>query len=332
MIFCKKSYTLLLFLSAVFINSCSDDSQLLISEVSFELDELSLNTSDNQVVTLSIQIVPPAPADSEIRLRKLNSIDECAYQIEPHPNDRIISIPVQQGNDKVSMNLQVFPEELTNPITTFYFEIFYLGSGLNADLIEGRFASVEVISEIEAVKSDTVTLPYFESLACVDFNFLPDRWEEYVVQQNDENSTNWLCSSAGLEANAFVPESSDNSNSETWLISPTLDLRNVNNAIFRFEVDRRFSPTPEFQGSPFDLMISTNYDRTNFEAANWQRFDPGFEAIEANNPDEDGFTSSTELSLSPFNNQLVTIAFVYRAGAPGSFDATILRIGNFDAR
>ena len=78
-------------------------------------------------------------------------------------------------------------------------------------------------------------------------------------------------------------------------------------------------------------MISTDYTGLNFQDATWTRHQPGYDAMTANNPGADDFTNTGSLDLSQYAGEVISVGFIYRAGAPGSFDATILRVGNFMA-
>jgi hypothetical protein len=168
-------------------------------------------------------------------------------------------------------------------------------------------------------------------MGCNSGVFPPKGWEEIVIEQNNEQSARWSCISTpdlGIGINAFVSGSNDTQSSEVWFLSPRIDLSALNTPILRFDSDRRFVPDdPDLEA--YDVLISTDYNGQNFQSANWSRFQPGYEAITANDPDTDGFSSSGALDLSAFSGEQVVFAFVYRSGAPGSFDATILRISNF---
>jgi hypothetical protein len=48
----------------------------------------------------------------------------------------------------------------------------------------------------------------------------------------------------------------------------------------------------------------------------------------ANDAGTDDMGNTGDLDLSAYAGEIMAFAFIYRAGAAGSFDATILRVGN----
>lgn len=175
-------------------------------------------------------------------------------------------------------------------------------------------------------------LPYevnFQAASCG--SGLPSGWTQQVVEQNGANSANWRCITTPVgqvvEANAFVASSTDDKNAEVWLVSPRLDLTSTTAPKLEFKVDRRFPGLGDLPKSLYDILIATNYDGTNFSTADWARFQAGFDAMTANNPEADDLTDTGALDLTAYAGKTITIGFVYRAGPPSSFNATVLRIG-----
>jgi hypothetical protein len=135
----------------------------------------------------------------------------------------------------------------------------------------------------------------------------------------------------GIQVNCFVPGSEDQTASEVWMVSPKLNLIDATSPKLSFDVDRRFPGTGEFPEDLYDIMIATDYTGLNFDDANWERFEAGFNAMTANDPGADDMGNTGDLDLSAYAGEVISVGFVYRAGGPGTFDATILRIGNFSA-
>ncbi len=89
---------------------------------------------------------------------------------------------------------------------------------------------------------------------------------------------------------------------ESWLVSPKIDLSNVSTAVLRFEQAVAFAPA---EGS-FFVMVSTDY-AGNVTTANWTELD-----ISAwPEPNSSWVFENTTANLSSYVGQNVTIAFKY---------------------
>lgn len=317
----------LLAVSVLTFTGCDDDEET-ISTVNFEAGIYNLTTSDLNPIEVELAINPAASSDSEIEVDLTGADAGVAFTTNPATMGTTVTIPVKAGDNSVSFTFTPIEAGIEGSLTV-NLALGNVGSGLTTGL------TTESIITVVDVGQD---LPLTEDFAgCQEDpqQSIPDGWTEAVIQQNAEGSTTWICINedffgfSGIEANAFVPGSEDNTSSEVWIITPRLNLTGTANPVLNFDVDRRFPPTGDFPDpdGPYDVLISTDYT-VSVENATWERFEPGFTAMEANDPGEDGLTNTGDLDLSAFNGEVVAIAFVYRAGAPASFDATILRIAN----
>ena len=102
-----------------------------------------------------------------------------------------------------------------------------------------------------------------------------------------------------MKASAFV--SGQNYASESWLISPAIDLSGVSSATLQFEQAVNYaSPT-----GALSVMISTNYNG-NIATASWTEL-----ALNAWPSGNNWTFISSTADLSSFVGQIVTIAFKY---------------------
>ncbi len=313
---------------SLFLWGCDQETaEVSQSQVAFSQDTLRISSDSLYVAKIDLVISPPAPVSSSITLRS-TAVNDNFFQTNPPLRFAELMLPVAQNDPQASFSFEPLADNLGSENASVEFEIVAVGEGLITEPLEGRFLVVELLNNIQT----NFTAPYQENFGvCIFDDFPPAGWEEKVIAQNNEFSARWGCITRpkiGIGINAFVPNSSDNSGSEAWILSPVIDLDTLTRPVLRFAVDRRFSPNdPNLEA--YDLLISTDYDGDNFGSATWERFADGYAAMQADDPEADGFSESGDLDLSAYAGQSVAFAFVYRAGAPGTTDATILRIANF---
>lgn len=317
--------------SSFFLISCEENtSQLEQSQVAFDQDTLKIFTDSLYNPEINILIDPPAAMQSTITLQVESQRDNF-FSTDPPIRFGNLTLPVAVNDAMISFQFNPITDNLGGEDANVEFEIIALGQGLNAQPLEGRFFTIQIVTN----KAPNFMAPYQEDFtACLTGSFPPEGWKEVEIAQNNENSAHWGCIASpqsGVAINAFVTGSSDDSNSEVWLVSPIINLINLSKPTLRFSVDRRFSPSdPGLE--PYDFLISIDYEGENFASATWERFFAACAAIEANDPDTDGFSDSGALDLSAYAGESLTFAFVYRAGAPGTSNATIMRIANFSVQ
>lgn len=327
-----KNWHFLLFgilaVSALTFAGCDDDGDDTISTVNFTEDIYNLTTSDLSPIEVELAISPAAPTDSEIEIEITGADAGVAFSTDPAISGTTVVIPVQSGATTASFTFTPIEAGIEGQLTANLM-LTSTGPGLTTGL------TIESIITIVDVGAD---LPLMEDFAGCEEDPqqpIPDGWTEAVIQQNGEGSATWVCGDANflgtnaVQVNAFVPGSADNMSSEVWLVTPRLNLTEATNPVLSFDVDRRFDPTADFpypEGA-YDVLISTDYS-VSVANATWQRFEAGHTAMADNDPGTDNITNTGDLDLSAYNGEVIAIAFVYRAGAPASFDATILRVGN----
>ena len=321
---------LMLAVVAVTTNSCDDDEPE-DGIVNFEEEAIDRTTDDLSPITVNLTIEPSAPEASEIVVAISGAEAGTVFTTTPEMSNGEVTLNVEEGANSASLTVTPKEEGIGFDDVVLQLSLSSVGDGLTT----GLTTSSQI--NITNAKDTGEPLPFMEEFeSCAEGGSKevpPEGWTEEVVQQNAEGSAVWKCiaegrAQQGIEANAFVPGSEDNINSEVWLISPRIDLIDATSPTLNFDVDRRFDPTDNFTEDHYDIRISTDYNGLNFESATWERFQAGYDAMTDNDPGADGATNTGDLDLSAYTGKVIAIAFVYRAGAPGSFDATILRIGN----
>lgn len=103
---------------------------------------------------------------------------------------------------------------------------------------------------------------------------------------------------------------SGNTNSESWLISPVINLATSANPVLSFRTAAKFT------GDQLELWISTNYSSGAPSTASWTQL-TGF-ALSPNNPGNYAWTASGNISLSAYKNSNTRFAFKYKSTTAGS--------------
>jgi len=328
----KKSRLLIFTLLSIFIisfNGCSDDDPE--GRVNFVNEVIELTTDDLSPFDVQLSINPAAPRDSEINITITGAEAGEVFTTTPEISGGMLTIPVTSGATSASFTITPIEEGIGFNDVVLTLDLTSVGAGLGRGLTTQ--AQVNIINKLDT----GFELPVLEEFAMCgpegDGNLPPEGWKEEIVQQNAEGSTFWRCipeffGVVGIEVNPFVAGSEDQTHSEVWMISPRINLLDASAPKLSFDVDRRFDPTEDFTDDHYDIVISTDYNGFNFNDATWVRFQAGYDAMTANDPGGDNMENTGDLDLSEYAGEVISIGFIYRAGAPGSFDATILRIGN----
>lgn len=308
------------------LTACKDDEEETLGVVSFVTPTKTITTDDLSPVSFDLAIDPEAPSASSITLQvsSIGGNAGTAFTTTPSISENKIELAVDAGAKTVSFTLTPIEEGIELEDIRVDFEVLSTGSGLTTEGLTGIFASLY----IENNKSLARELPFIENFDnCDEENGsggFPAGWEEVVVLQNSLGTAQWRCSGGfdGFEINAFSTEGSEGDGSETWLITPKIDLTKASNPTLSFDVDRRFE-TFDFQ--EYDVKISADYDGTNFETATWEIIAPAVAAIEANDPEADDYENTGSIDLSAWAGEMINIAFIYYAEG-SQLTATILRV------
>lgn len=311
-------------------NGCKEDEDP-DGIVNFMDEVIDRTTDDLSPIIVDFNIDPPAPKDTEFMVSISGAEAGTVFTTTPAMSGGQVTVPVLQGESTASLTVTPVEDGIGFEDVILQLEIVSTGDGLTTGITTS--SQINIVN----AKDTGEPLPFLEVFeSCAEGGSKevpPPGWTQEVVQQNIEGSAVWKCIAEGralqgVEANAFVPGSNDLTNSEVWLITPRLDLIEATSPVLNFDVDRRFNPTDEFTEDHYDIVISTDYNGLNFETATWTRFQPGYDAMTDNDPGTDGATNTGDLDLSEYSGNAISIAYIYRAGGPGTFDATILRIGN----
>lgn len=121
----------------------------------------------------------------------------------------------------------------------------------------------------------------------------------------------WTASSFGTDKFAKISGyMSGNTNSENWLISPSLNLSTSSNPILTFRTAAKFA------GDVLEVHVSTNYTSGAPSTATWTQLS-GF-ALSPNNPGSYVWTPSGSIPLSAFKTSNTRVAFRYKSTTAGS--------------
>lgn len=323
---------LFILLSLVFFTSCSDDDTAAL--VRFSLPDIEVVTDTLEPVTIDFEISPASPQTSTIRLIAPQNAYGNSFITEPPLAAGEINVPVSAGDTSASFELILLESGIGFEDFSQDFEIIAVGSGLVTNEFEGRYLSFNLVNE--RVQEDD--LPFVENFSVCgpdgSFELPPDGWTINDVVQNSFGTGGFFCYTGqgvtGVGTNPFTPAgeaTSGDDYSESWLISPSISLGGAEAPSLSFNFDRRFDAPIDDNTLAYGLQISTDYDGTNFETANWEVFQPAVDAMTANDPGFDGIENTGPLDLSAYEGQDISIAFIYRA-ADAYFLATSIRISN----
>jgi len=299
--------------------------------VNFEESSYNLTTDDLSPFDVEFSIDPPAPKASEFTISVTGADYGTVYTTTPALSGDQLVLPVASGEAQASFTVTPLEEGIGFDDVQLSMSLVSAGDGLTTGLTTS--SQINIVNARERGEE----LPFTEAFdACAEGGSgepIPDGWTQVVAQQNAEGSAVWACipgffGSVGVQVNSFVSGSQDLTSSEVWLVSPRINLTEAAAPVISFDVDRRFDPTESFTQDHYDIVVSTDYTGLNFDDATWTRFQAGYDAMTANDAGVDDMTNTGDLDFSAYAGEVVAFAFIYRAGAPGSFDATILRVGN----
>jgi hypothetical protein len=124
-------------------------------------------------------------------------------------------------------------------------------------------------------------------------------------------SVNWATSTfSGATFAKISGYVSGNQNSESWLISPNINLSASTNPILTFLTAAKFA------GNTLEVLASSNYVSGAPNSATWVSLG-GF-ALSPNNPGNYAWTPSGNVSLSSFKSATTRIAFKYTSTTSGA--------------
>ena len=327
----KMKKHLFIALAGIFlITACEEET--VNSVVTFNQMSTEITTDDLSPVDVTIDIEPSAPSNSTIALIVTGSTYGETFTTSPALTTGQINIPVTSGANSATFSIIPDEDGIRFDDIELEFEIISVGSGLQLNDFDGRFFTLTITNNRE----QGTGLPFAEDFDLCgpsgSGNLPPTGWEEVIVAQNSLSTAGFACytgqNTTAIQANAFSPNgTAGNDYSEVWMITPLIGLVDANNPTLSFDVDRRFDSPIDANTLAYGIQISTDYDGTNFETANWQVFEAGVSAMTANDPNADDIGNTGDLDLSAFAGETIHIAFIYRA-SDAQFGATILRIGN----
>lgn len=323
---------LFLLLCICLFSSCSDDDTVAL--VRFSFPEVEVMTDTLTPSSISLELTPAATETSNVRIIAPQNAYGSLFITEPPLSAGEINVPVSSGATSASFELILLEEGIGFEDFQQDFEIIAVGPGLTTNEFEGRYLSFNLINE--HVQEDD--LPFVENFnICTSGSaeeFPPEGWENRIVEQNSFGTGGFFCYTGqgitGVGTNPFLDDgiaTQGDDYSEAWLISPPISLGGAEAPGLSFDFDRRFDAPIDENTLEYGLQISTDYDGTNFETANWEDFQPAVDAMTANDPGFDGIENTGTLDLSAYEGQDISIAFIHRA-ADAFFLATSIRVAN----
>lgn len=312
--------------------ACTDDDDA--SLVNFSTPEIEVATEELSPSKIDLDITPPASVQSVVSIIAPRNAYGNLFITEPPIVAGQIDVSIAPGDSAASFEIIPLVEGIGFNDFQQEFEIIFVGPGLTTNEFAGRYLNYKLINE--RVQGDE--LPYIETFGVCSFGgsgeLPPEGWEIVDVVQNSFGTGGFFCytgqGATGVGTNPFSPDGATTSGddySESWLVSPKISLANEENPELSFDFDRRFDAPINANTLAYSLQISTDYDGTNFETANWEVFQPAVDAMTANNPNFDDISTIGPLDLSSYEGDEISIAFVYRA-ADAYFQATSIRVTN----
>jgi hypothetical protein len=321
---------LLLLLSMVFLASCSDDDSVAL--VRFSAPEVEVVTDTLTPSAITLELTPAAAQASNVRIIAPQNAYGSLFITDPPLSAGEIIVPVSSGATSASFELIPLEEGIGFEDFQQEFEIIAVGPGLSTNEFDGRYLSFNLVNE--RVQEDD--LPFVENFGVCgpngSFELPPDEWTLIDVAQNSFGTGGFFCYTGqgvtGVGTNPYTQagiETQGDDYSEAWLISPQISLGGAEEPSLSFDFDRRFDAPIDDNTLAYGLQISTDYDGTNFETANWEVFQPAVDAMTANDPGSDDISNTGALSLEQYAGEDISIAFIYRA-ADAYLLATSIRI------
>jgi hypothetical protein len=135
------------------------------------------------------------------------------------------------------------------------------------------------------------------------------------------SAVNWATSTYSSTPTAFAKVSgyvnNANTNSETWLISPAIDLSATNNPVLTFSTS-----AGKFAGPPLSVLVSTNYGSGAPGTATWT----ALSCVLSPTTTSYVWTSSGNVPLSAYKSAGLRLAFKYTSSSSGG--ATTYELDN----
>ena len=315
--------------TVLLLAACKQEEET--SMVSFRNPTIEISTDDLSPIKVSMSVNPSASENSSIRMIVTGATYGDEFTTDPELVNGEIEVPVSSGAGSAQFEIIPNEEGILFDDVNMEFEIIAVGNGLETAEFAGRFLNFTIVNN----KQMGVGLPYTETFDVCGISgsgqLPPEGWEQRVVAQNSVESGIWTCytgqDAVAIQANAFNSQGfSGDDYAEVWMVSPLVSIDNPS-AQLSFDIDRRFDAPIDANTLAYGIQVSTNYDGTNFESANWEPFQAGIDAMTANDPDSDNIENTGPLDFSIYYGQSASIAFIYRA-SDANFGATALRIGN----
>lgn len=307
----RKLLTLFtLVIAATFLVNCGDDDDVPTSLVNFGEAAYDVDGITLEPITVSLELQPAAAEATSITIDFAGG--QGAFTTTPALSGTSLELPVASGDETVSFTMEFNRDNLPSENFQVEMSLGELGPNLNSGITPSANVNVPFI--------DLQTIPYSEDFGgtgetCDDIDTPPAGWTIETVIGDPNSAASWVCitgaegafvhTGAGLAANAFNAGTA----SETWLISPVLGPI-TSTTTMAAGLDLRFDP---FGGFPYevDVLVSTDYNGLNFETANWERFQAGYDAWYSNDFEVDDVTIYDGLDLSAYEGEAISVAFVY---------------------
>lgn len=178
-----------------------------------------------------------------------------------------------------------------------------------------NYNEVNMNGALCSATSPTSTPTPSNSILIKDFNdnsISSGGWTSYTVTNG---SVKWAVSTFSSVSTPFAKISgyvnSANSNSESWLISPTMDLSSKSNPVLSFN-----TAAGKFAGPPLDILVSTNYSSGAPSTATWTSI--GASCVLSPTTTSYVWTPSGNASLNSFKTSTTRVAFKYTSTTSGA--------------
>lgn len=146
-----------------------------------------------------------------------------------------------------------------------------------------------------------------------DLSITSGAWASYAITNAQ---VDWTIGTFSTSVTPFAKISgfigSGNTNSETWLISPELDLIKSTAPVLNFQT------AAKYPGIELDVLVSSNYTVGSLSSANWTSLAPHYTLSPA--PGSGGYvwTPSGTVDLSAFKYKKFRLAFKYQSSISGA--------------
>jgi hypothetical protein len=319
-----KFSILLLALASFIMFSCDDEEEPDPSLVNFAQEAYNITTDDLTPFDVTLTIEPAATKASEIVVSLSGATPGTEFTTTPAASGGSVTIPVSEGDTEVSFTVTPDEEGIGFDNVNIDMLIISVGEGLTTGItIEGTISITNTL--------DTGTdIPYSETFeTCAPDVELPGGFEAKIIQQNTKGTAGWKCVTfAGLGAAASNPFSdcahNESDPSETWLVSPRLNLTQATSAMLTFDAALVFGP---FDNPDWDVRISTDYNGENFDASTWTRLEDAYDLL-SQIPRGNDLNTITQ-DLSGYSGNVVTIAIAHIMPGTGCDNSGAFRIQNF---